>query len=81
MSGYDVDYKKDRWKSSNVYALSSKPSKIQTEIMTNGPVEAMFTVHTDFLTYKSGVYEHTHGSVVGKHAIKIVGWGVENKKR
>lgn len=39
----------------------------------------MFTVHTDFLTYKEGVYEHTHGSVVGKHAIKIVGWGVENK--
>ena len=27
---------------------------IQTEIMTNGPVEAAFEVYSDFLTYKSG---------------------------
>ena len=36
-------------------------------------------VHEDFLTYKSGVYEHVHGKVVGRHAVKMVGWGVENK--
>ena len=36
----------------------------------------MFTVFTDFLTYKSGVYQHQHGSKVGKHAVKIIGWGV-----
>ena len=27
---------------------------IQTEIMTNGPVEASFSVYQDFLSYKSG---------------------------
>ena len=44
--------------------------------MNHGPVEGTFTVFEDFLTYKSGVYEHHHGKKVGLHAIKIVGWGV-----
>jgi len=46
--------------------------------MTNGPVEAAFTVYADFLSYKSGVYKHVTGSEDGGHAIKILGWGVEN---
>jgi cathepsin B len=46
--------------------------------MTNGPVEAAFSVYSDFLEYKSGVYHHTTGSFLGGHAVKIVGWGVEN---
>lgn len=44
--------------------------------MTNGPVEASFTVYEDFLSYTSGVYVHTSGAAVGGHAIKILGWGV-----
>lgn len=48
--------------------------------MTNGPVEASFTVYQDFLTYKSGVYVHKTGSAVGGHAIKIMGWGVLNNQ-
>jgi len=46
--------------------------------MTNGPVEAAFTVYEDFLAYKSGVYQHTSGSELGGHAVKILGWGVDN---
>jgi len=37
-----------------------------------------FTVYSDFLTYKTGVYHHTTGSALGGHAIKILGWGTEN---
>ena len=48
------------------------------EIMTNGPVEAGFTVYADFPTYKSGVYQHTSGKELAGHAVRIVGWGVEN---
>jgi cathepsin B len=48
---------------------------MMSEIMTNGPIEASFTVYEDFLTYKSGVYAHTTGSSLGGHAIKIIGWG------
>jgi len=45
--------------------------------MLHGPVEGAFTVYQDFLTYKSGVYQHTTGPELGGHAIKIMGWGVE----
>lgn len=48
------------------------------EILTNGPVEGAFTVYADFPNYKSGVYQHVTGGVLGGHAIKILGWGVEN---
>ena len=48
------------------------------EIYENGPVTAAFTVYADFPTYKSGVYKHTTGAELGGHAIKIIGWGVEN---
>lgn len=46
--------------------------------MTYGPVEAAFSVYADFEAYKSGVYQHTTGSYLGGHAIKILGWGSEN---
>lgn len=35
--------------------------KIMTEIMTNGPVSASFTVYSDFLTYKVGVLSRCGG--------------------
>jgi len=52
--------------------------KIQTDIMNNGPVEAAFTVYEDFPTYKTGVYKHVTGAALGGHAIKMLGWGVED---
>ncbi len=46
--------------------------------MKNGPVQTAFTVYEDFPTYKSGVYKHVSGSALGGHAVKMVGWGVED---
>lgn len=51
---------------------------IQTAIMTNGPVEAAFSVYSDFENYAGGIYRHITGEQLGGHAIKIVGWGKEN---
>jgi len=62
------------------YSCSGEAKMLQ-EIMTNGPVEAAFEVYADFLTYKSGVYHHTKGSLLGGHAIKILGWGLENNEK
>lgn len=50
-------------------------TQIQTEIMTNGPMQTGFTVYQDFYNYQSGIYVYTSGAVVGGHAVKIVGWG------
>lgn len=30
------------------------------------------------MTYKSGVYKHQTGDYIGLHAVKMLGWGVEN---
>ncbi|EAR95088.1 papain family cysteine protease (macronuclear) [Tetrahymena thermophila SB210] len=65
-------------KGSKAYSVGKTQEAIMTEIQTNGPVEAAFTVYEDFLNYKSGVYKHVTGKALGGHAIKIVGWGVEN---
>ena len=35
----------------------------------------------DFEQYKSGIYRHVSGSYLGGHAIRIVGWGVENNEK
>ena len=28
--------------------------------------------------YSSGVYKYTYGGLIGLHAVKILGWGVDN---
>ena len=70
------------WDSDKHYATSSYNvigvDNIKQDIMENGSVTAAFTVYEDFLTYKSGVYSHQTGSALGGHAIKCIGWGVEN---
>jgi len=68
------------YKSADAYNLKSV-ADIQKDIMTNGPVEAGFTVYKSFMSYKSGVYtKHWYEfSALGGHAVKIVGWGTEDK--
>lgn len=66
-----------KYHAKNVVDLTSV-EQIQRDIMTNGPVEAGFHVYEDFMHYTSGVYSHVTGSMMGGHAIKILGWGVEN---
>ena len=43
------------------------PISLQNDLMTRGSVTAAFTVYSDFLTYKSGVYKHTTGAALGGH--------------
>jgi len=63
---------------SQAYDIAPNVAAIQTDIMTNGPVEVCFDVYEDFLSYKSGVYQYTSGSLLGGHCVKMIGWGVEN---
>merc|ERR1712046_107196 len=51
---------------------------IQKAIMAGGPMEVAFTVYSDFENYAGGIYHHVTGGQVGGHAVKVVGWGVEN---
>lgn len=73
------DYKNDGYSFAGQIAAYPNVEAIQTAIMTNGPVEAAFSVYSDFENYVSGIYHRTPGtSMLGGHAIRIVGWGVEN---
>jgi len=75
--GYSVSYDTDKHYGVDSYSLPNDEQQIRMDIYKNGPVEAAFTVYSDFPTYKSGVYQHTTGTPLGGHAVKVVGWGVE----
>ena len=76
------DGNKEQYSSEMTYGASaysvSDEENIMQEIYENGSVEGSFLVYEDFVTYKSGVYQHVVGEYLGGHAIKIIGWGVEN---
>jgi len=64
----------------NSIAQLLNPTSIQQNILQYGPVEAAFSVYEDFMTYKGGIYKHTSGSLLGGHAVKIIGWGREDNQ-
>ncbi|VDM78631.1 unnamed protein product [Strongylus vulgaris] len=76
--GYNKTYKEDVIYAKSAHYLKTNETEIQKEIMMNGPVQASFKVYGDFLTYEKGIYRHTAGEDEGGHAVKIIGWGVEN---
>lgn len=53
-AGYNVSYSNDKQYGKSVYRVGTDAKKIAIEIMTNGPVQADYTVYTDFFSYKSG---------------------------
>uniref|UniRef100_A0A9L0ICY5 Cathepsin B n=1 Tax=Equus asinus TaxID=9793 RepID=A0A9L0ICY5_EQUAS len=57
--GYSPSYKEDKHYGCSSYSVSSSEKEIMAEIFKNGPVEAAFTVYSDFLQYKS-VPEHAY---------------------
>merc|ERR1711994_336162 len=78
-SGYGTSYSSDKHRASSSYQVSGV-ERIQTEIMTNGPVTGGFVVYDDFVMYRKGVYQnYVFAHILGNHAIKIVGWGTDPK--
>jgi cathepsin B len=71
------DFNNDKIKATSTYAISGVQN-IMTEISTNGPVTASYTVYEDFLAYKSGVYQHVSGDELGGHAVEFIGYGTED---
>jgi len=76
-SNTSINYADDKHKVSSSYGFKSTDD-IKQDIFTYGTVTSAFTVYEDFLTYQGGVYQHTSGDALGGHAIKTIGWGVEN---
>jgi len=73
-----AEFANDKYSFTGAIQSASGPKEIKQMIMAGGPVETAFTVYSDFETYDSGIYHHVHGDFAGGHAVKIVGWGVED---
>ena len=54
-------------------------SHIRAELVARGPVQTTFTVYEDFLNYAGGVYHHVTGRKLGLHAVKVIGYGVDER--
>ena len=51
---------------------------MKVDVMTNGPIQVGFWIYGDFKEYKQGVYAPENRTIVGAHAAKLVGWGIED---
>ena len=75
-NGYNTAWSSDKHFASTSYSLDSVEAAM-SDIAAYGSITAAFNVYEDFITYKSGIYHHVSGQLLGGHAIKIVGWGVD----
>jgi len=76
-NSYGTAYKNDKFLAKSSYSVKNVDN-IQKEIMEKGTVSVAMTVYEDFESYSSGVYQHKTGKSLGGHAIKMIGWGVDN---
>ncbi|KAF7257285.1 hypothetical protein EG68_05422 [Paragonimus skrjabini miyazakii] len=76
--GYPKKFADDKYFGRTSYNVPDTEKDIMYELMKNGPMEAAFLVFEDFLNYKEGIYHHVAGRYLGGHAVRLLGWGVEN---
>jgi len=76
--GAHTTYASDKYSFVGSTATAKGEKAIQQMIMAGGPVETAFSVYDDFEDYAGGIYHHVTGKLGGGHAVKFVGWGVED---
>ena len=76
---YYRPYSQDKYfgEKGSVITLSGEDHMMQ-ELVNNGPISVNIQGYEDFLTYKSGIYEHVTGEYLGAHTMKLVGYGEES---
>lgn len=52
-----------------------------TELMTNGPMMVGLVIYSDYMLYKSGIYDTVDFTVEGAHAVKLIGWNYDDNGR
>ena len=75
-TSYDASQATHKFGSS--YKVEGNVAAIQMEIAAHGPVQASMFLLPAFEIYKSGVFQSTSTKWIGAHAVKIVGWGIDN---
>ena len=62
-----------------VYPSDDKGKTAMASILMYGSVSATMDVYSDFENYVSGIYHHVTGKNLGGHAVRVVGWGQDEK--
>lgn len=57
-----------------VTTTSTSVDTLKNALYTQGPLVTTMDVYSDFYYYTSGVYTHTSGSLLGGHAVLLVGY-------
>ena len=63
------------------YKVDANVQAIQTDLMAHGPAQASMFLVAAFEVYKKGVFTTSSADYIGAHAVKIVGWGVDNSTK
>ncbi|XP_053614540.1 cathepsin B-like [Plodia interpunctella] len=77
--GYGISYKDDKRFGLEPYRVVGEDN-IRADLYKKGPLEVSFVACPDLLHYKKGVYKLSVpiNDQCGGHAVKLMGWGVEN---
>jgi len=76
--GTHTNFKNDKHRFTGGSHDASGEQAIAQAIMAGGPVETAFQCYDEFENYVSGIYHVVNTAGPGGHAVKIVGWGVED---
>ena len=71
-------YKVSRYTWIVPYGSQQTVEAIKSALVAYGPTEVTFATYNDFYWYVSGVYSHVTGSLVGYHAVLVVGYDDAN---
>lgn len=72
------DWKNRVWKIQDWSSIANVSQRKQN-LSTSGPLIGGMAVYNDFRYYKSGIYKHTSGRLLGYHAITVVGYNDSQK--
>ena len=61
-------------------AIAVTHDEIKRELVNNGPMLMGLQIMEDFMSYESGIYKHVTGENIGGHAMKLVGYGIDEKE-
>lgn len=75
---YPTAYAEDKHYAASSYSVKGTEN-MQKELMEKGTLSVAMSVYSDFEAYSSGVYQHVTGQYLGGHAIKMIGWGVDDE--
>nr|WCC90977.1 chatepsin B [Ostrinia furnacalis] len=74
-----IQYSQDKHFGETVYHVNGDLDSISAEVVKNGPVVIAFKVYGDIHNYHGGVYEHSYGAFEGYHAVRLIGFGVDER--